>query len=348
MIKLEDLEIQVPGFAVRVGSLHLERGAFFCLLGPTGSGKSLILETIAGMIRPVGGRVLLEGADATHEVPERRRLGIVYQDSALFPHLSVEQNIRYGLRFHPEARREAEKRVSFLAEALEITHLLSRRTASLSGGERQRTALARALAVRPRVLLLDEPLSALDPVFRDGMRRLLKDVHRDLGLTVLMVTHDFSEALFLADRVAVLRNGALEQQGPTEEIFRRPATEFVARFTGMRNVFPVMYRGGSAFFCGLEVEIPAGERPGYVGLRPEDLLVHREACFPDGCRMIEGELLGISPSGFHYEALIRANGYELAGILDRRTLLESRLAPGDRVLAGFDPALLHVFGRPVP
>mgnify|MGYP001239143067 CR=1 FL=1 len=345
MIRLDNVRIRVPGFTVRVESLHLAPGAFFCLLGPTGSGKSLILETIAGLIRPAKGKIVLNGVDVTRQAPETRGLGIVYQDSALFPHLSVEQNIRYGLRYHSAARHEANERVSSLAEVLGIAHLLGRRVTSLSGGERQRTALARALAVRPRVLLLDEPLSALDPNFREEMRRLLKEVHRDMGLTVFMVTHDFSEALFLADRVAILRNGKLEQQGPTEEVFRRPATEFVAHFTGMRNVFPVLNQDGCILFCGLQLPAPPGPPPSHVGLRPEDLLVRHEARFPDTYKVIEGHLLGISPSGFHYEARIMANGYELTGILDRRTLLESRLAPGDAVLAGFDDTLLHVFGH---
>ena len=345
MIRLENLDIRVPSFAVKVDSLRLEPGTFFCLLGPTGSGKSLILETIAGLIRPASGRVFLDGRDQTREPPERRRLGIVYQDSALFPHLTVEQNIRYGLRYHPGARQEAGTFLPRLVQALGIDHLLSRRVTTLSGGESQRTALARALAIQPKVLLLDEPLSALDPNFRDDMRHLLKEVHRDLGLTVFMVTHDFAEAFFLADRVAVLHDGRMEQQGSTEDVFRRPATEFVARFTGMRNVYPARVRGRSVAFCGLEVPWPGEHAPSHVGLRPEDLVVRRTGSFPDAYQVVEGELAGISPSGFQYEARVRSNGYELVGMLDRRTLLESRLSPGDKVLAGFDPALLHVFGR---
>lgn len=345
MILLENLDIKVPNFSVRVERLHLAHGEFFCLLGPTGSGKSLILETIAGLVRPAGGRVLLDGADATRETPENRRLGIVYQDSALFPHLSVEDNIRYGLRYHPEAQQDANERVAFLAKALGVAHLLARGVTSLSGGERQRAALARALAIRPRVLLLDEPLSALDPNFRDDMRHLLKNVHRELGLTVFMVTHDFSEALFLADHAAVLHDGGIEQQGSAEDIFRRPATEFVAHFTGMRNVQPVENRNGRIAFCGLELPPPAGERPAMAGLRPEDVLVRREARFPDSYQVLECRLLGIAPSGFHYEARLQAGDRELIGMLDRRTLLESRLVPGDVVLAGFDPTLLHFFGK---
>ena len=345
MIRLEDLCIRVPSFTVRVASLHLEPGAFFCLLGPTGSGKSLILETIAGLLKPASGRVLLDGRDQTREPPERRQLGIVYQDSALFPHLTVERNIRYGLRYHPEARAEADTFLPRLVEALGIGHLLDRRVTTLSGGECQRTALARALAIKPRVLLLDEPLSALDPNFRDEMRRLLKEVHRDLGLTVFMVTHDFAEAFFLADRVAVLHDGEMEQQGSAEDVFRRPATEFVARFTGMRNVYPARVRGDVVDFCGLGIPWRGDGPPSHVGLRPEDLMVRGRGLFPDNYRVLEGELVGISPSGFQYEAHVRADGCELVGMLDRRTLLESRLSPGDKVLAGFDPALLHVFGR---
>ncbi|MGE4553959.1 MAG: ABC transporter ATP-binding protein, partial [Desulfovibrionaceae bacterium] len=335
MIRLDDLVIRVPRFTVRVDSLHLPPRAFFCLLGPTGSGKSLILETVAGLVRPAAGRVTLDGRDQTRQPPERRGLGIVYQDSALFPHLSVARNIRYGLRYHPAARARAEAFLPRLVEALGIGHLLERDVTTLSGGECQRTALARALAIQPKVLLLDEPLSALDPCFRDEMRQLLKDLHRDLSLTVFMVTHDFTEAIFLADRVAILRQGKVEQQGPTEDVFRRPATEFAARFTGMRNVFAARHHDHCISFCGLDIPWTGDDAPAHVGLRPEDLLVRRSAGFPPGYKVLEGRLLGISPAGFQYEARVRAGGHELMGMMDHRTLLESRLAPGDAVLAGF-------------
>jgi molybdate/tungstate transport system ATP-binding protein len=255
----------------------------------------------------------------------------------------VEQNIRYGLRYHPRALATADSRLPRLLQSLGIEHLRSRRVTSLSGGERQRTALARALAIEPQVLLLDEPLSALDPNFRDDMRRLLKDLHQDLGLTVFMVTHDFGEALFLADHVAVLRKGRIEQQGPTEDIFRRPATEFTARFTGMRNVFPAQFRNDVVAFCEIEAPFAQGNGLAHVGLRPEDLLVRRHAHFPDHYQIIEGRLLSLAPAGFLYEARVQAGSCELVGMLDRRTLIESRLAPGEPVLLGFDPALLHGF-----
>lgn len=346
MIHLEGLTIRVPRFTVRVNSLHLPPGAFFCLLGPTGSGKSLILETIAGLIKPATGRVILNGQDRTHQPPEQRGLGIVYQDSALFPNLTVRQNICFGLRYHPKAKNQAQTFLPWLIKVLDIGDLLERNVTTLSGGECKRTALARALAVQPRVLLLDEPLSALDPNFRDEIRLLLKNLHRTLGLTVFMVTHDFTEAIFLADRVGILRQGKFEQHGSAENVFRRPATEFVARFTGMRNVFPSHYRDGHIEFCGLKISCPAEEtHPTLVGLRPEDLIVRRNVTFPDTYQVLRGRLLGISPAGFQYEARIQAGGQELMGIVDHRTLLESHLTPGDEVMAGFDPALLHTFGR---
>ena len=199
MIELKQLRIAVPGFEVRDIDLTIQKGEFFALLGPTGSGKTLILETIAGLMTARSGRILIEEQDVTHLPPERRNVGMVYQESALFPHLSVEKNIRYGLRYCRSDRMDP-RRLHGLVEQLEISHLLKRSVRNLSGGEKQRVALARALATRPSVLLLDEPLSALDSSFREDVRHALKELHRSLNTTFVLVTHDFTEALYLADR----------------------------------------------------------------------------------------------------------------------------------------------------
>ena len=236
MIRLQDLSIQVPGFEVAPVSLRIAPGEFFALVGPTGAGKTLILECIAGLVSPSQGRILIGGRDITALPPEKRRVGIVYQDHALFPHLSVIQNISYGLRYHKNSGgQDSMRRIGQLCEKLGIAHLMKRRVQRLSGGEKQRTALARALAVQPEVLLLDEPLSALDPGFRSDIRDMLAEMHRLTGLTCLMVTHDFSDVHSLAKRMAVLNHGVVEQTGPVNQVFDSPKPGFVAGFVGARG-----------------------------------------------------------------------------------------------------------------
>ena len=230
MIVIQDLDMDMGGFALKGINLHVHRGEFFILLGPTGAGKTLLLEAVAGMIPLTGGRIVVGGNDVTRLPPEKRGIGIVYQDYALFPHLSVIQNIRFGLRYRKMDRAATDKWVKTLLKRLGIERLAKRSVKNLSGGERQRTALARALAVKPAVLLLDEPLSALDPNFREEIRALLRQIHNEFNMTLMMVTHDFSDALYLGNRLAVLNNGKIEQTGAVSEVFQNPSTPFVARF----------------------------------------------------------------------------------------------------------------------
>jgi molybdate/tungstate transport system ATP-binding protein len=237
MIRIENLRVRLPGFALEDINLHTEAGEFFVLLGPTGAGKTLLLESVAGLLPVSSGRVYLNGREVTRLAPEKRGIGIVYQDSALFPHLTVKQNITFGLRYRKTEPMHSQKKFVLLVDALKLDHLLQRTVMHLSGGEKQRVALARALVVEPALLLLDEPLSALDPNFREEIRDILKALHFNTGVTVLMVTHDFAEARYLGQRIAVINQGRIEQIGSAEEIFRRPATPFTVRFVSMHNPF---------------------------------------------------------------------------------------------------------------
>jgi len=232
MIKINNLSIHLPDFAVEDVSLAIEPGEFFILLGPTGAGKSLILEALAGLVPITEGSLHLHGEEITHLPPEKRHLAIVYQDGALFPHLTVEENIAFGLRYQKKEAGDPHAQVHDLMDRLGITHLKKRKPRTLSGGEKQRTALARALAVKPDILLLDEPLSALDPTTRKEISRLLKTLHQEKKMTCLMVTHDFDEARYLGQSMAVIRDGRIEQSGPVHTLFHHPKTPFVARFLG--------------------------------------------------------------------------------------------------------------------
>ena len=243
-------------------TLDIARGEIVALLGPSGSGKTTMLRLLAGFETPDagggGGRIVVEGEDVTSMPPARRRFGMVFQHYALFPHLDVGENVAFGLRGDPDAARKT-------SEALRLVDLAGferRKVQELSGGQQQRVALARALAPQPRVLLLDEPLSNLDPALRERTRRELRQLIKRVGITTVFVTHEQEEAFDLGDRVAVLSAGRLEQAGPPDELYERPATLFVATFVGRANVF----RGAAARALG---GADAGDAP--VVVRPERL-----------------------------------------------------------------------------
>ncbi len=246
MLRLDHIRLQLGRFRLRIDTFHVRPGEYRVLLGPTGTGKTVLLETIAGLHTPQQGRILLNGRDVTGTAPEERNLGVVYQEYALFPHLSVSDNIAFGLRMRRVRNRPRQKEVEKMASFLGISHLLARRPGRLSGGERQRVALARALVLRPDLLLLDEPLSALDRLTRDRLRRELQRVHRELGITILHITHDLDEAFFLADRMTVMQHGTLLQEGTPEAISCHPATRFVAGLMGRKNFIPARVAASGA------------------------------------------------------------------------------------------------------
>ena len=219
-------------------NLDVRPGELVTLVGPSGCGKSTLLKLVAGLLRPSAGRLLMDGADIVRVPPEKRRIGWMPQSYALFEHLDVAQNVAFGLRMQGVSKREQKRRVEEVLELCHIADLAARSVTALSGGQQQRVAVARALAVRPRVLLLDEPLAALDPQLRLELRAGLGRLLRESGVTTLFVTHDQGEALALADKVAVLRRGRLEQFGAPENLWQRPASAFVASFVGDATVLP--------------------------------------------------------------------------------------------------------------
>jgi putative spermidine/putrescine transport system ATP-binding protein len=223
--------VAVDGIDLDIGD-----GEFFAILGPSGSGKTTVLRMIAGFETPTSGAIELGGVDATRVPPFRRDVNTVFQDYALFPHMTVAQNVEYGLRVRRVPKPQRASHVSEALDMVRLPDLGARRPAELSGGQRQRVALARALVNRPRVLLLDEPLGALDLKLREQMQVELKAIQRDVGITFVFVTHDQDEALTLCDRLAVMRDGRLEQVGPAADVYERPATQFVAQFVGTSNL----------------------------------------------------------------------------------------------------------------
>ncbi|MFE5023645.1 ABC transporter ATP-binding protein [Streptomyces sp. NPDC056656] len=313
--------------------LTVEPGEVMALLGPSGSGKTTALRAVAGFVRPASGRVLIGDRDVTDLPPHRRGIGMVVQQYALFPHLRVEDNVAFGLKAQKVAKAEIPARVT---EALEMTGMASyakRYPRELSGGQQQRVAIARALAIRPGVLLLDEPLSALDAQLRSGMLAELARLHRELpDVSILYVTHDQVEALTLADRIAVMDKARLQDCGTPQELYRRPRTEFTASFVGNANLLPVQVGSGSVSFAGAQLKVPTGDvasgmsatlcvRPHLVGLG-------------DGPNALTGSVSEVQWRGSTHRLYVDVDGHRL-----KADLRELRTPPalGDEVTVHFAP-----------
>src|SRR3990172_2713877 len=237
MLEVKDLCVQLGSFSLKSINLDVRDEEYFVLLGRTGSGKTALLETISGLNSVTSGKILINGRDVTALNVEQRHIGFAYQDYALYRHLSVRENISFGLMWRDKRSSEIEKAVDDVIELLGIQKLLDRRPWTLSGGESQKIALARAIAIKPDLLILDEPLSAVDAETKEDYEKELKELHKRLKLTTIHVTHSFEEAVALGDRIAVIMGGEILQVGTPEQIFRQPQSERVARFLTPRNVF---------------------------------------------------------------------------------------------------------------
>lgn len=236
LFEISNLTVQAGGFRLHDISFSVDRGQYLIVLGPTGSGKTLLLETLAGLRKPAAGKIFLNNRDITSWPPEARSCGFAYQDSLLYPFLNVRENILFGARARKRHKEQSIlRRLDRIAEAMGIAHLLNRFPGHLSGGEKQRVSLARAILCSPPVLLLDEPLSSLDPQTRRSMQELLQEVHQAEELGIIHVTHDFNEALQLGTRVLVMNNGKILQQGEPLEVFNKPDSPFVADFLLREN-----------------------------------------------------------------------------------------------------------------
>jgi ABC-type Fe3+/spermidine/putrescine transport system ATPase subunit len=257
MLHLNHIHRTVAGFSLNDITFSVDEGEYFVLLGESGAGKSMILELVAGLDLPNSGTITLSGMDITRLSIRERQVGLVFQDLALFPHLTVYENLAFPLHQH-HSKKKSKPEITAMAEMLGITPLLSRRPGTLSGGEMQRVALGRCLILQPKILLLDEPLSSLDSARKTSLRRLLRTVHRR-GQTIVHVTHDYEEALALGTRIAVVHQGAIVQVGTPETVFGNPVNAFMAAFTGIRNFFHARLKiMNNATFAviGEKIEIP--------------------------------------------------------------------------------------------
>lgn len=294
-------------------SLNIPDGSFFTLLGPSGCGKTTTLRIIAGLEHPSSGEVRIRNRDVTNLTPKERGIAMVFQNYALYPHMTVADNIGYPLRIRKRSREEIAKRVSAVAESLDIESLLGRKPGEISGGQQQRVALARAIVQEPGAFLFDEPLSNLDAKLRENARAFLKKLQLDLGITTVYVTHDQTEAMAMSDCIAVMEAGRLRQVGPPLEVYRRPANLFVAGFIGSPPMNLVDVRNDVSAGClvagGIQIpfrgEAPAG--PLILGVRPEDLIILRESQ-PE---TIPGRVFLVEPLGSETLVHVTAGGVTL-------------------------------------
>ena len=361
---VEGLSLGLGAFALRNLDLRLEAGEILVILGPNGAGKSVCLEAIAGFHRCQSGRILIHGRDVTRLPPERRNVGLLFQDFGLFPHLTVAQNIDLGLHARLRAHKayESARAPRALPELLAdfgIAHLATRHPEALSPGEKQRVALARALATRPDLYLFDEPFSALDARTRDELRGELRRFLRGIRVPAIFVTHDYSDALALADRVAVMREGELVQSGKLEEIFRRPANRFVAEFIGIENIIagrlagksaglPVIAVADKTLLASAEEPLGSGASEVWVCIKAEDV----ELSLPgDGSTRpspTTNRLAAGIVATHHLGVLSRLEldcGFRLNAYVMTRQLGAMQLVPGDRVEVAIAAEAIHLLPR---
>lgn len=314
-------------------SLSIRKSEFFTLLGPSGCGKTTLLRLIAGFEMPSGGRILLDGQDVTELPPNRRPVNTVFQSYALFPHLTVLENVGFALKMQGRKQAEVDDRSAKMLALVKMDHLADRKTAQLSGGQQQRVALARALAPQPKVLLLDEPLSALDLKLRKEMQVELKRLQKETGITFVFVTHDQEEALTMSDRIGVMSAGKLQQVAPPREIYTQPVNRFVADFIGETNFLPAIpAAGGARLGCG--VVVAAEGRGTTLSIRPEQISLTAA----DAAEAIPATVEGMVYFGTDMHAHLRlGDGEPVVARLPLPPGGEAALAAGDRVGLAFAP-----------
>ncbi|MBN2236330.1 MAG: ATP-binding cassette domain-containing protein [Bacteroidales bacterium] len=346
MLKLQNIHLSFGPFAISNINLELKKGDYFVLLGPSGAGKSVILELIAGILQPQSGRVFLNNEDITNEKIQDRSVGLVFQDFAIFPHLNVEQNIAYPLKIKKWKKEKIRQRVEELALQMNIFHLLKRSTQDLSGGEKQRVALARTLALSPTILLLDEPLASLDVQLKKELRSQFRKLHKK-GQTIIHVTHDFEEALLLADKVAIFNQGEIIQQGSKNEVFRQPKSEFVAHFIGVKNYYEVKSAGDG------KVEIEPNitfhcPSPEQSNLKPRAIMIHSGdielSSIHKSVSLRDNEFIGtvldIYPAYRGFEMILDI-GVSLVVNISQKYFVELNIEEGDQIICYLAPGIIQ-------
>lgn len=346
MITLENVSHEWDDFSLKNVSFSVNKGEHFIILGPTAAGKTLILETIAGFYVPRKGKILLNGTDITCILPEKRKIGFVYQDYSLFPHMTVKENVAFGLKMQKLPRREIATKVQTIMDSMGISYIQNRFPSTLSGGEQQRVALARSLVIDPEILLLDEPFSALDPRTRESLIDELKRIHEVQHTTTIHVTHDQDEALALADRIGVIMDGKLVQVDTPHAVFNEPVSEEVATFVGIENVIKgkiVSNEDGVVVVETGDYQIRAlsSLKEGEVNMfiRPENIILSKAKLKSSARNCIGGKISKINRIGATYRVYID-NG--LSALVTKHAIEELGLNVGKKVYASFKATAVHL------
>jgi molybdopterin-binding protein len=345
VLELASISKRFGKFQLSDVSLSLRPQEYFVLLGPSGVGKTVLLEIIAGLQRADSGDVRWQGQCIDALPPERRNFALVYQDYALFPHLTVLQNVCYGLRARGMAAEAARKRAQDMIELLGVSSLLDRFPERLSGGEKQRVALARALVTEPPVLLLDEPLAALDVTVRARLRHLLKDLQHQRGTTFLHVTHDVDEALHLGQRIGVLLGGKLQCVGTAEEIFQRPTDRAVAEFLGLQNVFNVQtFSAGVCGVHGVSIHLPENvSEVEHIWIRPEEILLSRTPFGSSARNQFCCQIAGWENRGGLFAVRVMIGDLPLVALITYASFQELKIEAGAEIHCTFKSTAIHCF-----
>lgn len=351
MLNINNISVIYPEFSLRNVGFSVHEGDYFILLGRSGAGKSMVLETIAGLIRPDDGQITLDGKDITHEKIQNRPIGLVFQDHAIFPHLSVRKNLGYSLHGSNMTASVKRQKVLETAQELGIANLLDRMPGTLSGGELQRVALGRTLIQQPRILLLDEPLSSLDARMKTDLRRLLRRIH-SRGQTILHVTHDYEEALALGTSIAVIEKGEIVQTGTPQEVFHQPRNEFIAAFTGIRNFLPAI--AGRTDFCNFAKvcddlrfriidDLPDGAEI-FVMVRGEDILISGDPVDTSATNNFQGVVCEIIPAKGGMDVVVDI-GVEMHAWVTGGSVERLHLAPGNPCWIHFKATAVKTINR---
>jgi len=350
MIEFEHVSLSLGAFSLKEISLRVKEGDYYFILGPSGAGKTILLEAIAGLHRPESGRVMVRGEDVGATPPEKRRVSLVYQDYSLFPHMTVYQNVAFGLKMQKMPKPEIRKEVDAILERFGISHLRDRHPLTMSGGEQQRVALARSLVVKPEILLLDEPLSALDPLTRERFICDLRKLHEEQHLTIVQVSHSREEALALAGHIAVIIDGHLEQEGTAEDVFHRPVNPPVARFVGVENILHGRVVTNDNDLLGVDIggltvscvgEIAVGEEADLYFRGSEITLAPPETAAGSARNTFSGTVVDIFPMIPLVRVRIACNGVAIYAVITSRSATDMGLVVGSEVSVIFKASSVH-------
>jgi molybdate transport system ATP-binding protein len=350
-LKIENINITLGKFTLTNVDFGIKKGEYVTIIGPSGSGKSILLETVAGFYKPKSGKVYLNDEDITDKPIESRNISIVYQDYVLFPHMNVYENIMYGLKKHNKNKTQNDKDINEISKILKIDHLLKRKPLTLSGGEMQRVSIARALIVKPQLLLMDEAFSALDYKIKKEMRQLLKEAAKKYNTTVLHVTHDFEDVWTLADKTVLMRFGEVLQVGTPEEMFSKPKNRKVADFVGTNILnakvidkednLSVLEIDGFKLYSIDDADIGENVK---ISIRPEDIIVSKSGCEKESAKnCIYGFIEKAEKKGFLADLIVDVNDIKFVVLITLNSYEKLNLQEKTNVYLIFKASNVHIF-----